>query len=27
VQFIKSGLPRRLRDCCILRADDHELVI
>jgi hypothetical protein len=25
VQFIKSGQTRRLRDCCILRANDFEL--
>ena len=27
VQFIRSGQTRKLRDCCILRADDFELVI
>ena len=27
VQFTKSGNKRRLRDCCILRADDFKLVI
>lgn len=26
VQFVKSGATRRLRDCCILRADDFLLV-
>ena len=25
VQFTASGQTRRLRDCCILRADDFEL--
>ncbi len=25
VQFVASGQVRRLRDCCILRADDFEL--
>ena len=25
VQFVKSGQTRRLRDCCILRANDFEL--
>ena len=27
VQFIASGQTRRLRDCCILRADDFHLVV
>lgn len=27
VQFTASGQTRRLRDCCILRADDFELRI
>ena len=27
VQFTASGQPRRLRDCCILRADDFKLVV
>ena len=27
VQFIRSGQTRKLRDCCILQADDRELVI
>ena len=27
VQFIASGQTRRLRDCCILQANDFELVI
>lgn len=27
VQFTASGQTRRLRDCCILRADDFELVV
>lgn len=27
VQFIRSGMARKLRDCCILRADDFELVV
>lgn len=27
VQFTKSGQTRRLRDCCILRADDFLLVV
>lgn len=27
VQFIASGQTRRLRDCCILRADDFKLVV
>lgn len=27
VQFIRSGQTRKLRDCCILRADDFELVV
>lgn len=27
VQFIASGQTRRLRDCCILRADDFMLTI
>lgn len=27
VQFTASGQKRRLRDCCILRADDFLLVI
>ena len=27
VQFIRSGQTRKLRDCCILRADDFNLVI
>lgn len=26
VQFTKSGQTRRLRDCCILRADDFQLI-
>mgnify|MGYP006935420735 FL=1 len=27
VQFTQSGQTRRLRDCCIIRADDFELVV
>ena len=27
VQFTASGQTRRLRDCCILRADDFNLVV
>ena len=27
VQFTASGQTRRLRDCCILRADDFQMVI
>ena len=27
VQFIASGQTRRLRDCCILQANDFKLVI
>jgi hypothetical protein len=27
VQFTASGQTRRLRDCCILRADDFQLVV
>ena len=27
VQFTASGQTRRLRDCCILRADDFKLVV
>lgn len=27
VQFIRSGQTRKLRDCCILRADNFELVV
>jgi len=27
VQFTASGQTRRLRDCCILRADDFRLVV
>lgn len=27
VQFTQSGQTRRLRDCCIIRADDYELVV
>lgn len=27
VQFTSSGQTRRLRDCCILRADDFRLVV
>lgn len=27
VQFTASGQTRRLRDCCILRADDFELTV
>ncbi len=27
VQFIKSNQVRKLRDCCILQADDFKLVI
>lgn len=27
VQFTASGQRRRLRDCCILRADDHILTV
>ena len=27
VQFTDSGQIRRLRDCCILRADDFELIV
>ncbi len=27
VQFIKSGQTRKLRDCCILQANDTKLVV
>lgn len=27
VQFTKSGQIRRLRDCCILQADDFQLIV
>lgn len=27
VEFVNSGQRRRLRDCCILRADDFELIV
>lgn len=27
VQFTASGETRKLRDCCILRADDYNLII
>ena len=27
VMFTASGQTRRLRDCCILRADDFELIV
>lgn len=27
VQFIASGQTRRLRDCCILQADDFKLIV
>ena len=27
VQFVNSGQIRKVRDCCILRADDFELVV
>ena len=27
VQFTASGQNRRLRDCCILRADDYQLTV
>ena len=26
VQFVASGQTRRLRDCCIIRANDFELI-